>query len=601
MKPARLLWMAIGLVAGGLTMSANESHAGDARLDKIFRDYWEVQMQDYPTWATYLGDYRYDDRLTDHSAEAYAHRTQQARSFLRRIDGVPLDGLSSADSLNHMLFRRQMADALEGAEYDDYLMPITQQGGPPNAFAELPSFHPMRNVRDVETYIARLRAFPDLVDQVMANMAEGMKRGLMPARITMAEVLPQYEAMLTRRPADCVLAEVLDRLPEDLTPAEAEDLRFQVLRAIRDQVIPSYRKLRNYIRDRYIRACRKDDGIWSLPAGRSRYAYLVRYYTTTEMSPQEIHETGQRELGEIKAEMRQITNGLGYRGTLADFSESLRSNPRYYYTTPEKLMQGFRTICKRMDERLDSLFGRLPNQWYDLKEMEAFRAPAAPAAYYYGAPDDGSRPGYFYVNTYKPETRPKYTMEALAYHEAVPGHHLQLTIQQELQGLPDFRRHGGFTAFVEGWGLYAELLPKEVGLYADLYSDFGRLTYQAWRAVRLIVDTGIHEFKWTREDAIEFFKENTALSEVNIISEVDRYIATPGQALAYMIGRLKIQDLRSEAELKLGDRFDIRAFHDALLEEGALPLDLLDIKMNRWLATQEIPMQRPQTKVPRRR
>ena len=594
MKLARHLGMAIWIAAGCVIMSAGESFAGDARLDKIFRDYWEVQMQNYPTWATYLGDYRYNERLTDHSAQEYAHRREQAQSFLRRIDGVPLDGLSSADSLNHMLFWRQMADGLEGAKYEGYLMPITQQGGPPNGFAELPSSHPMRNYHDVETYVERLRAFPVLVDQVMANMALGMQRDLMPARITMEKVLPQYEALLTSDPADHVLAEVLDKLPDDLSAAETEELQSQILRAIRDQVIPSYRKLSDYIRDRYIRACRTDDGIWSLPDGRSRYAYLVRHYTTTEMSPQEIHETGKRELDEIKAEMRQITDALQYKGSLADFMESLRSNPRYYYTTPEELMAGFRTICKRMDGRLDLLFGRLPAQWYDLKEMEAFRAPAAPAAYYYGAPDDGSRPGYFYVNTYKPATRPKYTMEALAYHEAVPGHHLQLTIQQELVGLPDFRRHGGFTAFVEGWGLYAELLPKEVGLYADPYSDFGRLTYQAWRAVRLIVDTGIHEFKWTREEAIEFFKENTALSEVNIISEVERYIATPGQALAYMIGRLKIQDIRSKAELTLGDRFEIRSFHDALLEEGALPLDLLEIKMDRWLTAQETPTHRRQ-------
>jgi prolyl oligopeptidase len=589
MKWAKHLKIAIWIAAGGLIMSAGESYAGDARLDEIFRDYWEVQMENYPTWATYLGDYRYNDRLTDYSAQEYANRMEQDRSFLSRIDGVPLDGLSPADSLNHMLFRRQMVDALEGAAYDGYLMPITQQGGPPNGFAELPSSHPMQSYRDVETYIERLRAFPALVDQVMANMAEGMERGLMPARITMEKVLPQYEALITEGPADHVLAGVVDNLPEDLSAAEALVLESQILSAIGDQVIPSYRKLRDYIRDRYVDACRTDHGIWSLPDGQSRYAYLVRHYTTTDMSPQEIHDTGKRVLDEIKTEMRQITDALQYEGTLADFMESLRTNPTYYYTTPEELMEGFRTICRRMDERLDSLFGRLPRQWYDLKEMEAFRAPAAPAAYYYGAPDDGSRPGYFYVNTYKPETRPKYTMEALAYHEAVPGHHLQLTIQQELEGLPDFRRHGGFTAFVEGWGLYAELLPKEVGLYADPYSDFGRLTYQAWRAVRLIVDTGIHEFKWTREDAIEFFKENTALSEVNIISEVERYIATPGQALAYMIGRLKIQDIRRGVERTLGDRFDIRAFHDALLEEGALPLDLLEIKMDRWLAAQETP------------
>ena len=577
---------AAALSLGGL-MNMRQAQAADPRLDSLFEDHWQFVLRSYPTWATYLGDHRYDSLLTDYSPEAHAARLEETKAFLARAEAIPLDGLSSTDSLNHMLFVHQMKDEIEGAAFNGQLIPITQQGGPPNSFAELPTSHPMRNREDAENYIKRLHAFPVLVKQTIANMREGMKLGVVPPRVTMEKVVPQFEALLTRDPAKHILAEPFDALPDSVPADVRKQLKKDGLEAIRNEVIPSYRKMRDFIRDHYLRACRSSVGLSEAPMGKENYAYLVRHYTTTTLSPQQIFETGERELGQIKSDMRNIANLASWRGPLPDFMQALRMNPKFYYTTGDSLIEGFRQICKRMDSKLPELFGRIPKQWYDLKEMEAFRAPAAPDAYYYGAPDDGSRPAYFYVNTYRPEMRPKYTMEALAFHEAVPGHHLQLTIQQELKGLPNFRRHAGFTAYVEGWALYAELLGKEVGFYDDAYSDFGRLTYQAWRAVRLIVDTGIHEFGWTREKAIKFFKENTALSEVNIESEVDRYIADPGQALAYMIGRLKIQELRAKAEKELKDGFDIKKFHDVLLEDGALPLDLLEQKMDRWVKAEE--------------
>lgn len=584
--PRHLFVYAVACVLGCI-MNSNRASATDPRLDTLFKDYWEFVMRSSPTWATYQGDHRYDSLLTDYSPEAHAAQLDSTRKFLARIEAIPLGNLSTADSLNHQLFALMLRDGLEGAEFNGQLIPITQQGGPPNDFAELPSSHPMRNRQDADNYIKRLRAFPVLVDQTIANMREGMRLGLVPARVTMTKVVPQYEALITRDPGSHVLAAPFNELPDSIPEEVRAHLKEEGLKAIQDDVIPSYKKARNFIRDHYLRACRKEAGLYAMPDGERRYAYLVRHYTTTPLTPEEIHAIGERELGRIKTEMRGLMNKLNWKGSLPDFMEAMRLNPRFHFSSADSLIQGFRTICKRMDSKLDLLFGRLPKHGYDLKEMEAFRAPAAPDAYYYGAPDDGSRPAYFYVNTYRPEMRPKYTMEALAYHEAVPGHHLQLTIQQELEGLPDFRRHGGYTAFVEGWGLYAELLPKEVGLYDDPYSDFGRLTFQAWRAARLIVDTGIHHFKWTREQAMALFKENTALSEVNIESEVERYIADPGQALAYMIGRLKIQEIRAHAERELGDAFDIRTFHDVLLEDGALPLDLLELKMNRWIKANE--------------
>ncbi|HZD12500.1 MAG TPA: DUF885 domain-containing protein, partial [Candidatus Binatus sp.] len=350
--------------------------------------------------------------------------------------------------------------------------------------------------------------------------------------------------------------------------------------------VPSYEKLKRFVKDTYLEKARREDGVWSLADGSARYSFYVRQHTTTKLPPSEIHETGLKELKRIHAEMDGILRKAKFAGSLQNFAERLRNDRSMYYPNGAELLAGFREILSRMDEKLPQLFGRLPRVKYDLHEMEAYRAESAPDAYYYPPPEDGSRPAYFYVNTYRPETRPKYTMEALAYHEAVPGHHLQLGIQQELEWLPKFRRHGGYSAFVEGWALYSERLPKEIGFFKSLESDFGRLTLEAWRAARLVVDTGIHHKRWTRETAIRFMEENTALTRQNIVSEVDRYISWPGQALAYKIGQLKISKIRAKAEKTLGSKFDIKAFHDELLNDGSLTLDVLETKMDSWLTGQ---------------
>lgn len=580
--------LATGLAPVILMLICGDVHAGNKVLDNLFEEYWDVQMQSYPTWATYLGDHRFDARLTDHSATAYAARLEGDRTFLMRAESIVLTDMSAADSLNHKLFIRMLKDSIEGASFRDHLMPISQQGNPAVNFAELPTFHPTNTVVDLENYIARLNAFAPMVDQVMANLKTGVEEGLVPPRVTMRRVLPQLEALMAGHPRDHVLSGPAREMNDSIPEADRDRLRADIIRAVRNRVVPAYRKLHKYLRDRYLRVCRSRHGIWALPDGAERYAYAVRHYTTTDMTPEEIHALGVKQLHRINSAMRALTRKMSFFGKLPDFIHALRVNPRYYYQTADSLMDGFRTYLEMMDFRLPKLFGRLPAQGYELKEIESFRAESAPAAYYYGAPDDGSRPAYFYVNTFRPETRPKYTMEALAYHEAVPGHHLQLTIQQELKGLPDFRRHGGYTAFVEGWALYAERLPKEVGLYWMDVSEFGRLTFEAWRAARLVVDTGIHHMKWSREKAIALLEETTALSKNDIVSEVERYIAWPGQALAYKIGQLRILEIRAMAEKKLGDDFDIREFHDVLLEEGALPLDLLEKKMSRWAASEHL-------------
>jgi uncharacterized protein (DUF885 family) len=553
-------------------------------LNQLFTDFWDFQMETSPTWATYVGDHRFDDRLSDVSPEAIQRETETLREFQSRLLAIVDSGkMRPGDSLNVELFERDLARKLRDLSYQGHLMPISQQGGPQIGFPELINSHPFETVEDCRNFVSRLRAFPKYIDQTIANMRQGIAQGLVPAKITMEKALPQIAGHIVDDPTASVLAGAVEKLGEGIPETERDRLADSILSAIQTEVIPTYRRLASFVRDEYLPACRDTVGILALPDGTSRYRYLAEKYTTTPLTPDSIFEIGKRELASIHEAMRAIMNEVGFEGTLREFVDTLRRDPRFYYTTPDSLVDGFKAILAKMDEKMRLLFGRLPEIEYSYREMEPYRAASAPDAYYYSAPDDGSRPAYFYINTYRPEMRPKYTMEALAYHEAVPGHHLQIALQQELAELPEFRRHGGYTAFSEGWALYSEQLPKEVGLYADSYSEFGRLTFDAWRATRLVVDPGIHYFGWTREEAIEFFRENTALSELNVISEVERYIAWPGQALAYKIGQLRIRKLREEAEKTLGDRFDLRAFHDELLADGALPLDLLEIKMNRWL------------------
>jgi uncharacterized protein (DUF885 family) len=375
----------------------------------------------------------------------------------------------------------------------------------------------------------------------------------------------------------------VEELPHVIPTDQAQRITNDVDDAILNYVIPAYTKLLKFVKEEYLPKSRANPGIWSIPNGREMYAYNIRLYTTTSLTPNQIHGLGKRELVRISKEIRTILKKSQFKGSLQQYNEALRNDKSNFYATGEDLMNGFKAILQKMDARLSEFFDRLPEAKYGFREIEEWRADAAPAAYYYAPPEDRSRPGYFYVNTYKPETRPKYMMEALAYHEAVPGHHLQIAIQQELTNLPKFRRNGGYTAFVEGWALYAEFLSREMGFYKDLLSDYGRLTAEAWRASRLVVDTGIHSLKWTRDQAIKFLKNNTASSEQDIVSEVDRYIAWPGQALAYKLGELKIRELRAKAEKRLKGLFDVRRFHDELLNDGALPLDILQVKMGRWV------------------
>ena len=555
------------------------------QLNQLYDDYWEFVLKEYPLSATYLGDHRYDSVLEDASEAAFHRRVTQSKKFLDQLRSFRKPS-SKPNLLNYELFERELEDNLESAKFRPYLTPMTQQSGLQIDIPELITYHPFGSIQDFESFSSRLQAFPRLVDQIIQSMRTGTRAHIVLAKVTAEKIIPQLEANIVEDPKKLDLYKSVENIPPGINPRDALRIRNNIEEAIRQSVVPGFEKLLVFFKEEYLPACRSDAGIWSLPDGNERYAYTVRHYTTTNLSADEIHDLGLTELSRIHREMRAIANQIGSKGSLQDFISSLRQDRSLYNNTSAELMAGFKNILKQMDAKLPLLFGRLPKAKYGFREIEAFRAEAAPDAYYYRPPEDGSRPAYFYVNTFRPDQRPKYTMEVLAYHEAVPGHHLQLAIQQELTDLPKFRRNGGYTAFIEGWGLYSEELPKLVGFYKDALSDFGRLSFDAWRAARLVVDTGIHHKRWTRERAIQFFLENTALSELNIVSEVDRYIAWPGQALAYKVGQLRISELRAKAEKALGPRFDIRRFHDELLGDGALALDVLSNKMEHWIANE---------------
>jgi len=555
-----------------------------AALNRLYDNYWEFILKENPTYATYLGDHRYDNWLEDASAEAYEKRVQQLKKFLADLKSLKKPS-GGEDRLNHDLFKRELALQIEGANYHPYILPITQQTGPHIDLPQLVTYHPFKTLQDYVNYVSRLTQFRRVFDQIITNLKIGLEKKTVQPHSVVEKIIPQLEAQIVSSPDKSELHKPVEKLPSEISKDAAQRITGDVDEAITNYVVPAYTKLLNFVRGEYLPKSRTHPGIWSVPNGRAIYAYNIRLYTTTNLTPGQIHRLGKRELARISKEIGVILRRVQFKGTLQQYNDSLRKDKSNFYATGQELLNGFKEILRQMDVRLSEFFGRLPQANYDFREIEEWRADAAPAAYYYAPPEDRSRPGYFYVNTYKPETRPKYMMEALAYHEAVPGHHLQISIQQELTTLPKFRRHGGYTAFVEGWALYAELLSKQMGFYKDLLADYGRLTAEAWRASRLVVDTGIHSLKWTRDEAIRFMKNNTASSEQDIVSEVDRYIAWPGQALAYKIGELKIRELRASAERRLRRRFDIRKFHDELLNDGALPLDILKAKMRGW-ATQ---------------
>ena len=576
-----VIFTALTLSLTCTAVSAGPTEDFQALLDEA----WEWQMDEFPVWASRLGDKRANDRWSDESLAAIERRFQDRREFLVRLRDIDPGSLSEQDKLNYELFRRDLQTDVDANKYRAYLMPMSQRGGVQSLDSTAESV-PLSSVKDYEDWLARMDSIDKVIEQTMELQEAGRKDGYMPPKILMERIPDQIAAQLVESAEESPFYSAFVNLPESFSEEDRTRLQATAKKIIDEKIVPAYRDFNRYFVDTYLPASRESIGASALPNGKAFYEFRTRSYTTTSKTPDEIHRIGLNEVARIRAEMQLIIDELEFDGDFAEFLHFLRTDPQFYYDDPQALFDGYLAICKRIDPELVKLFGKLPRMPYGLRAIPDSTAPDTTTAYYMSPAADGSRAGFYYVNLYRPDVRPTYEMEVLSVHEAMPGHHLQIALQMELPDMPAFRRYSGFTAFSEGWGLYSESLGYDLGLYKDPYSRFGALTYEMWRAVRLVVDTGMHYKGWTRQQAIDFFKDNAAKTELDIINEIDRYISWPGQALAYKIGQLKILELRAKAEQMLGDDFDIRAFHDQLLGGGALPLEVLETRMNLWLAAE---------------
>ena len=559
------------------------------QLNQLFKTEWDYQMEQSPEQASNLGDRRWNDKWSDESLDAIARRHQHDQEVLEKLKQIDRRGLDSADQLNYDLFQKRYEQRVEGYKFRWFLVPLNQRDGIQTA-DDLADALRFTTVKDYEDWITRLRTFPGHMDQTIALMRQGIKERMVHPKVIMQRVPAQIDRQIVTDPEKSGFYKPFLHFPKDIAPADQQRLQAAAKEAITQQVIPAYRKFKEFFVSEYLPACYDQVGAWQYPNGKELYAFFVREYTTTDLTPDQVHEIGLKEVARIRAEMDSVMQQTGFKGTREEFFNFLRTDPRFYYKTPEELFEAYQAMAKSIDPNLVKVFRTLPREPYGVEPIPAVAAPDTTAAYYRPGAADGSRAGTYFVNLYKPETRPKWEMMALTLHESVPGHHLQIARAHEMGEMPMFRRFAGYTAFVEGWGLYAEGLGDDMGLYSDPYSKFGQLTYQMWRAVRLVVDTGIHEKHWTREQAIKYFMDNAPKAELDIVNEVDRYIAWPGQALAYKIGQLKITELREHARQELGADFDIREFHDVVLGSGPLPLDILERNVNKWIVDKKAQM-----------
>jgi uncharacterized protein (DUF885 family) len=568
-------------------LTHNEDGAADLqRLQRFYGLSYDLAILEDPEFATSLGDPRSQDRLADLSAQGVERRRASQRKSLALIRSIDRDALPAGERVNYDLLLDGLERDVASQRFPSHYLRMNQMSGPQQDLAALLAMMPNAQPGQLENQIARMEAMPAYIDQSIALMREGLKAGVTPPKITLRDVPQQIKNQLVDDAVHSPLLKGFTDIPGTVDPLLADSLRQRAAEAYRTKVGPAYERLLQFTERVYLPAARESVAARDLPDGQAWYQDNVARMTTTDLSPQQIHEIGLREVRRIRGEMDAIIESTGFDGDFADFLHFLRTDPQFYHTRAEDLMREYRDISKRADPELVKLFGILPRMPYGVIEVPDYAAKSTTTAYYQRGSLEAGRPGYYFANTYALETRPRWEMEALSLHEAVPGHHLQIALQQELEGLPWFRKNPSYTVFVEGWGLYSESLGEEMGFYQDPYSKFGQLTYEMWRAIRLVVDTGMHYLGWTRQQAIDFFQENAGKSEHDIVVEIDRYIVWPGQALAYKIGELKIKELRAYAEVALGDRFDIRAFHDTLLGNGAVPLNLLEANIRSWVASQ---------------
>jgi len=579
-----LLVPLVGLLTVDAALAAKK--AANAPLLKLFEASWQEDLADDPISATSLGDHRYDDKLTDMSLETVEKRKQRAFTRLAALRKIPKEKLEKADQLNYDLFERETRLVLNEGQFKPYLFATRTFDGP-QLLPELAEVHPFQTVKDYDNWIARINASGVFFDQWIVLLGQGATERRTQPRVTVQKVLEQIKPQLVTNPEESGFYAPFKKMPASFDAATKDRLTAAAKTAIQTVAVPAFQRFDKFFREVYLPASRDTVGIYDTPDGELYYKNRMQYYTTIDNpDATRIHNIGLEEVKRIRAEMEKTLEGINFLGTLDQFLSFIRNDPRFYYKTPEELLAAYEKTARAIEPQLPKLFGRLPKTGFGIRAIPAASAPTTTTAYYQPPALDGSRQGNYYVNLYKPETRPIWEIEALTAHESVPGHHLQIALSYEIKGLPEFRRNANYTAFIEGWALYSESLGYELGLYKDDFSKIGQLNYDMWRAVRLVVDTGMHQFKWTRDQAIYFFKQNTGKSQQDIENEVDRYISWPGQALAYKLGQMRIQTLRAEAEKALGDRFDIRAFHDQLLGMGPLPLAVLDTEMRSWIAAQ---------------
>lgn len=581
--------MALAAFVGcsALAQTAAAKPPASARaLHQFFADEWERTLRESPETASYNGDTRYDERWSDMSLATIAKQEAADRAALAKLHTFDRRALSPADRLHYDTFEWELKHSIERQRFREYLEPINQRSGVQLA-AGIAEIMPFDSVADYRRYLSRMAALPTLVDQVIALMQEGVRAGHTPPRVLIERVPAQIQAQVVDDPAASPFYRPFQRMPASINEADRQALNAEALRHVRERIVPAYRKLLDYVNASYLPKARSSVAATEGPDGAAYYAFRARYYTTTNLSVDQIHETGLKEVARLRAAMDKLQAEIGFKGTREEFFRHLRSDPKFFCPTPEALLEAYRAVAKRIDPELVRVFGTVPRMPYGVRPIPAEAAPDATAGYYQGGAADGSRPAYFYANLYQPESRPRWEMLPLALHEAVPGHHFQFARQLELPEMPMFRRTAYFVAYSEGWALYAEQLGYDMNLYDDPYERYGQLTYEMWRAVRLVIDTGLHAKGWSREQAIAYFKDNAPKTELDIVNEVDRYIGDPGQALAYKIGQLKISELRRRAEQALGKRFDLRDFNDTVLATGSVPLTALEARIDAWTAERQ--------------
>jgi uncharacterized protein (DUF885 family) len=585
---AASLTVTFALVASSGAFATAPPNAA-AALDQLFEDHFEANLELNPTFATFVGDNRYNDRFAVSIAPAERAKAEKLdRDSLARLLAIDPSGLDAGRRLSYQIFRSQRERAIEGLRFPTHLLPFNQFNSTPNSFAQLGSgsgLHPFKTVKDYEDWLKRIDGFVLWVDQAIVNLREGVAQGVVQPRVLMERTLPQLDAQVPATPEESVFWGPIKNLPASFDAATKERLTAAFRGAVTGKLFPAYRKLAAFVRDEYLPKCRDTVGLSALPDGEAWYAYNVRNITTTALTPAQIHQIGLDEVARIHGEMDRVMKAVNFTGDRAAFFRFVKEDPKFSWPTREDLIQGYYAIKQRADAALPRLFETLPKADYEIRAVEPFREKSAAGGQYQAASPDGTRPGIFYANAYDLKSRPKWAMESLSLHEGNPGHHFQGMVARENQSLPRFRRFGGFTAYSEGWGLYAESLGKELGMYTDPYQEFGMLEAELWRAIRLVVDTGLHSKGWTRQQVLDYMNANSAAGEASKVSEAERFIAIPGQALAYKLGQLKIRELRTRAERKLGKHFDVKKFHTKILEDGALPLDVLETKIDGWLAT----------------